>query len=71
MAVSICIYIYMCVCVFILYCFLWGPFCGCPCHKSTSTVGSILGPMIFGNSHVLGLVNYVVWAERNCMSVCV
>ena len=28
------------------------PFRGCPCNKSLSTLGSILGPLIFANSHV-------------------
>ena len=31
----------------------WGGlFLGCPCNKIPTTLGSILGPLIFGNSHI-------------------
>ena len=29
-----------------------GPFCGCPQNKSPTFLGSILGPLILGNSHI-------------------
>ena len=28
-----------------------GPFGGCPCNESPTMWGSVLGPLIFGNSH--------------------
>ena len=28
----------------------WGPFCGCPYNKRLTTLGSVLGRLIFGNS---------------------
>ena len=29
-----------------------GPFLGCPHDKSSTSFGSVLGPLIFGNSYV-------------------
>ena len=30
----------------------WGPLQGSPCNKDPSILGSVLGPLILGNSHM-------------------
>ena len=36
----------------------WGPTLGCPCNQGPTILGSILGPLIFGNSHMSQGVRY-------------